>query len=211
MKPVIFFDWDGLIADSMQLCVSEIETALTRMGLPVPPEAVRRRCNGPSYEETVAILNIPAERAQEYMALRLQAGLELIPTVNKLYPGMRELLLSLKDRAMLCIVSNGEAAYLEKCLRVFELEGVFAHVCSARPGRTKTQNLAELIERIRPERAVMVGDRLGDILAGKNNGLPTVVACYGFGTEEEWVQADRQAKTVAELGEVLEAFIAGRA
>ncbi len=33
MKPVIFFDWDGTLADSMNLCVAEIRQALITMRL----------------------------------------------------------------------------------------------------------------------------------------------------------------------------------
>ena len=35
-RPVIFFDWDGTIADSMPLCIGEITLALERMGDPSP-------------------------------------------------------------------------------------------------------------------------------------------------------------------------------
>lgn len=38
-----------------------------------------------------------------------------------------------------------------------------------------------VLDQMRPQRAVMVGDRKGDFLAGRDNGLPTVSACYGYG------------------------------
>lgn len=33
-KPVIFFDWDGTLADSMPLCIEQIRGTLAEMGLP---------------------------------------------------------------------------------------------------------------------------------------------------------------------------------
>ena len=42
MKPVIFFDWDGTLADSMNLCVAEIRQALITMRLPDLPDDVLR-------------------------------------------------------------------------------------------------------------------------------------------------------------------------
>ncbi|MCH5286998.1 MAG: HAD family hydrolase [Christensenellaceae bacterium] len=202
-QPVICFDWDGTLCDSMTLCVEELRLTLTRMGLPVPPDEVLRRCNGPTYEEAAAMIGVPADRVAEYMDIRLHAGLELCPMVNRLFPGVREMLEALKDKAALCVVSNGMRDYLELCLRSFDLEGVFLRTETFRHGRSKAQALAEVLDDLRPERVWMVGDRLGDIEAGKANGVPTVAVCYGYGTPEEWNAADRQAVTVEELSELL--------
>ena len=198
-KPVICFDWDGTLADSMQLCVEELRLTLTRMGLPVPPDEVLRRCNGPTHEEAASIVGVPQERVGEYSAIRLSASLELCPTVNHLFPGVREMLDALRERATLCVVSNGIRDYLDLCIRSFGVEGVFERTETFRHGRSKAQALSEVLADLRPERVWMVGDRLGDIEAGKANGVPTVAACYGYGTPEEWAAADVQARTVEEL------------
>ena len=202
-KPVICFDWDGTLADSMQLCVEELRLALKRMGLPAQPDEVLRRCNGPTYEEAASIVGVPEERVGEYTRLRLQAGLELCPTVNHLFPGVREMLATLRARATLCVVSNGMSDYLELCLRSFGVEGVFERIETFKHGRSKAEALAEVIADLKPERVWMVGDRLGDLEAGKANGVPTIVACYGYGTPEEWAAADLQARTVEELAALL--------
>ena len=203
MKPVICFDWDGTLADSMQLCVEELRLALTRMGLPVPPDEVLRRCNGPTYEEAASIVGVPEERVGEYSAARLRAGLELCPTVNHLFSGAREMLEALREKAVLCVVSNGMEDYLNLCLRSFGVEDVFQRTETFRHGRSKAQALAEVLADLGAERAWMVGDRLGDIEAGKANGIPTVATCYGYGTPEEWAAADLQARTVEELTRLL--------
>ena len=49
----------------------------------------------------------------------------------------------------------------------------------------------------------MVGDRTGDIRAGKLNGLPTVAAAFGYGNAEEWAEADHCAATMDELQTLL--------
>ena len=208
-KPAIIFDWDGTLADSMDLCIGEVRLALTRLGLPVPPEEVIRQCNGPTFEESIPLLGIPRARAEEYLRVRLQAGLELCPRVNRLFPGIRELLLSLRDRAELCIASNGTADYLNLCQRVFGLEGVFRAVQAAQHGRPKARAVADILAELRPCAAIMVGDRLGDIEAGKANGLPTLCAGYGYGDADEWAAADQVAEDVASLQRLLERFIAG--
>ena len=202
-KPVICFDWDGTLCDSMNLCVEEVRLTLIRMGLPVPPDEVLRLCNGPSNEEAASIIGVPEDRIAEYMDIRLHAGLELCPSVNHLFPGAKEMLESLQDKASLCVVSNGLRDYINLCLRLFGLEDVFVRMEAFKHGRSKAQALAEVIADLKPDRAWMVGDRLGDLAAGKANSIPTVVACFGYGTPEEWAEADVQARTMEELTEKL--------
>lgn len=209
MKPVIFFDWDGTLADSMDLCVAEIRQALHDMHLPALPDEVLRQCNGPTFEQSLDILHIPHDRAQEYMTTRLQAELALVPTVNRLFGGIREMLLTLRRYAELCIVSNGERDYIALCLRVFGLTDVFCRTATSVPGRTKGENLRALLDDLHPERAVMVGDRIGDIRAGQENHLPTIAACYGFGCDEEYNQATARAESVEHLTRLLLAFCRG--
>lgn len=202
-KPVIFFDWDGTLCDSMQLCIEENRNTLRLLGLPDQPDEVLRRCNGPTFEEAAPIIGIPPDRMEEYCRVRLSCALDLVEKVNRLFPGARELLTALKPHAELCIVSNGTEAYLKKCLKHFQLEGVFHLVVWCHPERTKTQNLALAIQTLQPERAVMVGDRTGDIRAGRANNLPTVAAAFGYGSAEEWAEADFRANTMEELQTLL--------
>ena len=206
MKPVICFDWDGTLCDSMELCIQENRTTLLKMGLPDQPDEVLRRCNGPTFEEAAPFIGIPADRMDEYCRIRLACALDLVPKVNRLFPGAKELLAALAPHAELCIVSNGTEAYLTRCIKQFGLEGVFHRIVWCHPERAKTQNLALLLAELQPERAVMVGDRIGDIRAGKENGLPTIAAAFGYGNDAEFVQADQRANTMEELQELLLRF-----
>ena len=206
MKPVIFFDWDGTLCDSMTLCIEENRTTLRKMGLPDQPDEVLRRCNGPTFEEAAPIIGVPADRMEEYCRVRLSCALDLVEKVNRLFPGAQELLAALKPHADLCIVSNGTKDYLSRCMQHFGLEGVFHRIVWSHPERTKTQNLAGLIAELQPERAVMVGDRIGDIRAGKDNGLSTIAAAFGYGNNAEYAQADLRAYSMAELQAMLLRF-----
>ena len=203
MKPVICFDWDGTLCDSMELCVQENRNTLRHMGLPDQPDEVLRRCNGPTFEEAAPIIGIPPERMDEYCRIRLSCALDLVPKVNRLFPGAKELLSDLAPHAELCVVSNGTEDYLKLCMQLFGTEDFFRRIVWCHPERTKTQNLALLLEELRPEKAVMVGDRLGDIRAGQANGLPTIAAAFGYGNDEEFAEADHRADTMAELQALL--------
>ena len=203
-RPVIFFDWDGTLADSMALCVAEIRAALERMGLPPLPQSRLMACNGPTYAESVDILGIPHDRAAEYLRLRIEAELELVPTVQRLFPGIREMLERLQPLADLAIVSNGMPKYLELSTRMLGIQERFMLIQPLIPGKTKAEALAQVLQTLRPEKAVLVGDRAGDFSAAHSNGLAAIAACYGYGTPEEWAQADQQARTVPELEAMLQ-------
>lgn len=207
-KPVIIFDWDGTLADSMDLCVAEVRCALQQLGLPVPPVEALRACNGPTYEETVPMLGVPAAMAQTYMLTRRQCSLDLCPTMNRLFPGIREMLLRLNKQAKLCIASNGGETYIRMCCDLFGLENVFDRIEAFQPGRTKAEAVGQILRDAPGAKAIMVGDRLGDIRAGQANGLQTVCCSYGYGTPEEWAQADRTAASVEALETLLTAFAA---
>lgn len=198
-KPVIFFDWDGTLADSMALCMGEVSLTLERMGLPPVPEDILRACNGPTYVETIPMLSIPAGREDEYLHTRQKCQAELIPQTLKLFPSVQETLCALRPLAQMVVVSNGLQAYLDHSARFTGIAPFFSRLQGCIPGKSKPQVLGEMLADMMPSRCVMVGDRLGDILAGKANAIPTVAACYGFGTEEEYGQADYQVNSPTEL------------
>ena len=206
-RRLICFDWDGTLADSMNLCVQEIRLALERCGLPPVPEEVIRRCNGPIYQESTAVLGLPPERAEEFLAARFQAEMEIVASTQRLFPGVKEMLLALCPEADLAIVSNGLPDYLSRSLQVTGLAGLFTQVRPLCPGLSKAQSLAALLAETQPVAALMVGDRAGDLQAGKSCGLTTVAAAYGYGTAEEWALADAVAEQPMELVRLLPALL----
>ena len=63
-----------------------------------------------------------------------------------------------------------------------------------------------LLAELQPEKAIMVGDRIGDIRAGKDNGLPTIAAAFGYGNDSEFAEATQRADTMEELQALLLRF-----
>lgn len=208
-KTAIFFDWDGTLADSMPLCIEQLRRTLAELGLPERSNAELTRCNGPTYQESVAVLGIPPEKAEDYLRTRQRIELEIVPAWQRLFPGVREMLQALSGQAELVIVSNGLEEYLRLSMEVTGIAEFFSRVQPMMPGKTKTEALGMVLAQMRPLRALMVGDRRGDILAGRDNGLPTVAACYGYGLPDEWAMADRQAYSVEKLQRMLLDFVQG--
>ena len=198
-QPTIYFDWDGTLADSMPLCIAHIRQTLEELGLPPKTNAEMAKCNGPTYQESVQVLGIPDNMAEAYLETRQRVELALVNEWQRLFPGIREMLQSLAPLADLVIVSNGLPDYLHASMQKTGIAEYFTRVQPLIPGKTKTQALRMVVDEMQPIRCVMVGDRRGDVLAGRDNGLPTIAACYGYGLPDEWALADRQAYSVEQL------------
>ena len=202
-RPTIYFDWDGTLADSMPLCIAHIRQTLEELGLPPKTNAEMAKCNGPTYQESVQVLGIPDNMVEAYLETRQRVELALVNEWQRLFPGIREMLQSLAPLADLVIVSNGLPDYLHASMQKTGIAEYFTRVQPLIPGKTKTQVLRMVVDEMQPIRCVMVGDRRGDVLAGRDNGLPTIAACYGYGLPDEWALADRQAYSVEQLQQQL--------
>ena len=61
---------------------------------------------------------------------------DFLETMNRLFPGVCEMLQTLREYADLCIGSNGEHDYIALCLQVFGLTDVLARTATSVPGRS---------------------------------------------------------------------------
>lgn len=202
-KPMIFFDWDGTLADSMGLSRHGVQTAMAAMGLPPVAEEMLVYSNGPTIEESAQLLGVPESMQAEWVRTRYAAEMDGVDEHQRAFAGVPEMLRRLRDIADLVIISNGGIPYLTKSTRILGVADCFFYIQGIVVGQTKGVTLSQVIDRLQPERAVMVGDRLGDFLAGKHCHIPAIAAGYGYGNEEEWAQADVMLPTV----EALEAWL----
>lgn len=130
---------------------------------------------------------------------------------EKLYPGIRELLLELfiLPELELSICSARRAAGSIQSLRYAGIETLFTHVIGPdeRGQENKAQVLREHMEAygMDPLETLMVGDMVGDIHAAKENRVSSIALSYGFGTlqDMEATGADYLAHSVSELREIL--------
>ena len=109
---------------------------------------------------------------------------------GELYTDVKDTLETLKRAGhVLAICTNGDAEYVRRILGKFGLTVQFDAIKThADSKQTKSEMVAELIERLRPSRAYMIGDRYHDFEAGRANGCTVIAATYGFA--DDWKTAD---------------------
>jgi phosphoglycolate phosphatase len=209
----VFFDLDGTLTDPREGITRCLQYALAQLGRPVPPQAELVQYIGPPLRWTFPRLLATDDKTLVDAALehyrRRYADVGLFE--NELYTGIPESLRALRDRGLrLLVVTSKPAVYAGRIVDHFDLAEYFEDVFGPDlDGRfdDKGELVAHILREraIRPERAIMIGDRASDISAGKVNGTRTVAVTYGFGSMEELAAAkpDRTCHSPAEIRDAL--------
>lgn len=204
------FDLDGTLLDSRRAVIDAVAAGLRRAydrcGLPAadPDRALIADCMGlPTdqyFRRAFPEATVPPALRDAFARAFAAATAEeevaaLARGETSLYPGVEEALAELKRRGHpLLLFSNAGAAYFRAVVDAHRLDRFFAaSLCLEEawerdPAADKTAMVLGLATD--PARTVVVGDREGDVAAGRAAGARTVGCLYGFGDREELRAAD---------------------
>lgn len=213
----VLFDLDGTLIDTAPDFVAVLNRQLQAHGrATLPPEKIRamvsqgaRAVVGLGFGDRVNM------DSPEFEALRqefLQSYLRHIADESRLFPGLDELLTGLEARGTPWgIVTNKQSLYTTPLLKALQLDArCKVAICPDMVTHTKPHPepmfKAASILGVKAEDCIYVGDHRRDIDAGRNAGMVTVAAAWGYVLEGEsahdW-QADHTVDTVAELAALL--------
>ena len=194
---VLLFDLDGTLTDPQPGIVRCMRHALDKLGAACPSAEVLASFIGPSLRGTFGTLLETSDQGLVDQAMtfyREQYGVTGL-FENEVYDGIVPLL----DHARLTTGASFVATlkpkvYAERIVRHFGLAPYFAGVYGPgldEPTEDKVELLADLLarERVAPGHAVMIGDRAGDMVAARINGVRSIGALWGYGSEAELVEA----------------------
>jgi phosphoglycolate phosphatase len=186
---LLVFDLDGTLADSLADLTDAANFACRRLRLPEhPAQAVKgmigggerkflERVVGPAHQDLVA----------EGLTLYLDYYTRHCGDKTRLYPGVKETLAHFAGKS-LAVISNKRLSLTEQVLKVLDIRPFFQAVkgggeeVELKPSPQQLlQVLAEL--GVPPWRAVMVGDKPADVLAGRAAATFTVALSCGYGEE----------------------------
>lgn len=196
-KNTVIFDLDGTLTDPREGIARSYEHGLARLGLVAPPRHELTRHIGPPLREVFALLLGTDDAARIELGVTLYR--EHFATVglfeNEPYAGIHGVLAQLRAAGLRLFVCTSKAqVYAERIVTHFELAPFFERVYG--PGldghpSDKADLLAHLLEResVDPRSAVMVGDRMHDMHAGRRNNLRSLGVLYGFGDAAELTAA----------------------
>jgi phosphoglycolate phosphatase len=196
-RPHLFFDLDGTLTDSRPGILNSMRHALTTLGLPVPPDEALLRFIGPPTQDAFRELlgSSDPELNARAIAVYRERFAQLGIFENSVYPGIVAGLRALAEAGLpMLVVTSKPEVFAQRIIDHFELRPFFGRVYGSELTGERG-NKAELIahvlasERLSPESAWMIGDRLHDIRGAKHNGLRSAGVLWGYGDRSELTQA----------------------
>lgn len=205
----VIFDLDGTLSDNSEGIIRSTAYAMERLGRPMLPEADCSRLIGPPLMLSFKrFWNMDEPEGLKALAFYHERHQSVGYLENRLYPGIRPLLATLRAQGTHVAVATGKPRDIT--LRILEHFGVLAdidQVEGSTPSSSKYEK-ADLIRRITaryPGRAVMIGDTAEDMAGAAGAGTEGIYVRYGFGGA--WTSPDqkrmRAADTVADLSRML--------
>jgi phosphoglycolate phosphatase len=209
MLMVLLFDLDGTLTDPRPGIVGSIRFALDQLGSPCPSDDVLAAFIGPPLRATFASLleTTDASRVEAAMDLYRQRFASSGLYENRVYAGVAGMLEQVGEMATAMFVATSKpAVYAERILQHFGLDDHFKKVYGSElDGRRedKVELVAHLLasEGLDAEAAMMIGDRAADILSAKANSVRSIGVLWGYGSEQELLEAgaDVLCRTPSEL------------
>ena len=210
MTKAILFDLDGTLTDSGEGIINCAALALKHFGLPVPDRQTMRVFVGPPLRDTFIQFGVPADRAEEAIAVYRS---RYIPTgiwENSVYPGIPELLehLTAQGHRLFVATSKPESMAIA-VLERFGLSQYFEKICGASMDKSRDSKeavIACLLEQVDGETTLMVGDTHFDVLGAAIHGIPTIGVSWGYGSIPQMLDAGATAIATSpqELAQLLD-------
>lgn len=119
-----------------------------------------------------------------------------------LYPNVKEVFDYLKENnCLIFIASNGLAEYLSAIVSCYNLDNWVTETFSIQQieSLNKSDLVKSIVEKYSITNGAVVGDRLSDINAAKDNGLVAIGCNFDFAQEDELSQADIVIDDLIEL------------
>jgi len=185
MTKVIIFDFDGTLADTIDILLSITNRLSAEFGF-----------KSATKEELAQLSNLNSWQILQYSGIsifkfpllirRLKGELHSeIPHIQ-LFPGIKEVLLELKKRGFqLGIITSNSRENVLASLAKNGLQDTFTFIYSGSTfGKHKVINKWLKIENINPEEVIYVGDEIRDIDAAKKTGIKVIAVGWGFNSPQ---------------------------
>jgi phosphoglycolate phosphatase len=205
LLPALIFDLDGTLTDSKPGIVGCLRKVVE--AYKISDSGPLDRFVGPPVEEwTVELMPHATDEtrvalARDYRACYDREGWKN----NSVFPGVREMLAVLHSQGFpLYVCTSKWQHFAVRILENFELAHLFTAIYGDKAefaNHGKVGLLANLLRDsfLQPDSVWMIGDRTYDFQAARANQIRSLAAGWGYGSPQEYAQADAVAVTPADL------------
>ncbi len=179
-KKLFLFDFDGVLADSLDLYAEAVARCLERIGTPI----VKTR------EDYLALFegNFYESMAAKGVDLVAFAGAakEILPGIDygamKPFDGLIPVLEALQKDHILAVISSNGFRTISRMLERFGFDPYFEEILGSDFLFSKKEKIDHALAKygIPPENAFYIGDTTGDIVEARAAGVRTVAVAWGW-------------------------------
>ncbi|MBT3601546.1 MAG: HAD-IA family hydrolase [Candidatus Latescibacteria bacterium] len=184
--PVVIFDFDGTIADTLELLFvigNEMATEFKFKSVSRDQIEINRT---KSLRQLIRELEVPVLKIPTIL---LKSKTELNNRIQEveMIEGITDLLFRLKEENIrLGLVSTNSEANIHSVLKNHGLENVFdfISVCSGLFGKARVLRRVMKTHHFNAKQMLYVGDEIRDIEAARRSGIPIVSVTWGYNSSE---------------------------
>lgn len=207
----VLFDLDGTLVDSLEDLTDAVNHMRTTLGYSAIDSATVRGMVGKGSRNLVqqALSSDAIELVEQGLRLFTDFNREHIADKSRLYPGMMDALELLAGNGIpMAIVSNKNEQLSRLILEVLDIDRFFTGVCGGDTFPERKPSPLPLLRVMdslgcQPDKTVMVGDSINDILAGRLAGTTTIGCTWGYGGPDELNDADFLANSCGQIADIL--------
>jgi phosphoglycolate phosphatase len=209
LKKLVVFDLDGTLNQIHFFSVPAHQQAMKEMNIEIKSGELIKSTFGQKSNETVKILAPNLDEAGQIHYYKRVSVLESENIVKhgRPYAGVPEMLKCLINAGyILAVCSNASIRYITMVIDTLDIHKYITYIQPKFVDHTKVYALGRFLDDVKPERAVMVGDRIYDFEAARGNNIPFIGCLYGY-CPAEMVGADVTVKSAEELFDAVEELI----
>lgn len=208
-KKLVVFDLDGTLNKTELYAVPAHKKALAELNIFDKSDELIISTFGARAEDSFPLLinTDDYQKGMEYLKKVSVYEREFMDIYAGSFEGTEEMLKALKaDGYLTAVCSNASERYIRMVLNNLKLIDLIDFIQPLLPNMTKNDTLGLLLERVKPDSAVMVGDRVYDKEAAYANGLKFIGCMYGFNSDEV-KDADVAVSHSLEINDAVKALI----
>jgi phosphoglycolate phosphatase len=191
-RKLFLFDFDGVLADSLDLYAEAVARCLERIGTPIVKnrEDYLALFEGNFYESMAA-------RGVDLAAFA-QAAKEILPGIDygamKPFDGLIPVLDALQKDHLLAVISSNGSRTIRRMLERFGFDPYFEEVLGSDFLFSKKDKIDYVLAKfgIPPERTFYIGDTTGDIVEARAASVRTVAVTWGLSRRDAGGSAERR-------------------
>ncbi len=189
MKNILIFDFDGVLADSLQPMLTYAGQVCQELGYSCEPtQADLEALDRMEFSEFGHQLGIPEEKIGDFVTRNFELFSHRIEPL-KITPGIDSVIRELSHSVILGVITGNSCAVVSKFLDSYGLKAEFHTILGAEDDGSRVEKILKVISLNGGSNGevYMVGDAVSDIRAARGAGIKSIAIGWGHQSKEKLI------------------------